>query len=157
MDVSIINRILNSFTDIMPQLGFTNIKIGEVVLRGKCIESPGVIVIIGIIGDIQGNIIYSMDGENAKKIASVMMMGSEIKEFDNIAQSAVSELINMLTAKAVTNLSDRGIVADISTPTLIYGKFITNANKEKVVNVVLEINGVNIEVNMALEIIKENY
>ncbi len=95
MDVSIINRILNSFTDIMPQLGFTNIKIGEVVLRGKCIESPGVIVIIGIIGDIQGNIIYSMDGENAKKIASVMMMGSEIKEFDNINEITLLDTIEV--------------------------------------------------------------
>ena len=62
MDVSIINRILNSFTDIMPQLGFTNIKIGEITLRGKCIESPGVIIIIGIIGDIQGNIIARWGG-----------------------------------------------------------------------------------------------
>ena len=157
MDVSIVNRILNSFSDIMLQLGFINIKTGEIEARDRMIKSKGVMVILGIIGDIQGNLIYSMTEEDAKKIASVMMMGMNIEKFDTMAQSAISELINMLSANAVTNLADRGIISDISTPTLIYGDFTANANKDQVIHVNMEIDKSIIEVDISLEIIKENY
>ncbi len=157
MDVSIINRIINSFIDMIPKVGFTNIKIGETTLRKKQIDSLGVMIIIGIMGDIDGNIIYSIDEENAKKIASIMMMGMPVEQFDDMAQSAVSELINMLTANAVITLSDRGLMADISTPTLIHGKFTATANQEEVVKIILEADGAEIEINMALRIIKANY
>ena len=157
MDVSIVNRILNSFSDIMLQLGFINIKTGEVSVRDKMIKSKGVMIIIGIIGDMQGNLIYSMSEENAKKIASVMMMGLKIDEFDKMAQSAISEFINMLSANAITDISARGIVSDISTPTLIYGDFTANANKEKIISVNMELDGSVIKIDISLEIIKENY
>lgn len=157
MDVSIVNRILNSFNNIMQQIGFMNIKTGEITIRDRTITSKGVMIIIGIIGDMQGNIIYSMTEEDAKKIASVMMMGMKVEQFDAMAQSAISELINMLSANAATSLSDRGIVSDISTPTLIYGEFTANANKEKIINVNMELDGSIIEVDISLDVIKENY
>ncbi len=60
------------------------------------------ICIVGIVGDIKGNIVYSIDSEDALKIASTMMMGMEINVLDDMAKSAISELTNMLTANAAT-------------------------------------------------------
>ena len=42
-------------------------------------------IILGIIGDVKGNVVYSTDIESAKKIASTMMMGAPVTEFDELA------------------------------------------------------------------------
>ena len=102
-------------------------------------------------GDIKGNIIYGMTDESAKIIASKMMMGMPIENLDELAQSALSELVNMLTANAATNFANNGITVDISTPTLIYGEFTANASSDKVICVEMKADDAHIDVNIALE------
>jgi len=151
MDVNYINPILNSFANVLPQLGLSNVEKKGISLKGKFIESPGVIIIVGIVGDIKGNVIYGITIDDAKKIASAMMMGMPVNEFDELAQSAISELTNMLTANVATNFSNDNIIINISTPTLIHGKFTANAIADKVVCVEMNVNGMTIEVNISME------
>lgn len=151
MDVNNLNHILDAFKNVLPQLGFQNIQKGSLSLKGRFIESPGVVVIIGIMGDIKGNIIYGMTDDSAKKIASKMMMGMPVETLDEMSQSALSELVNMLTANAATNFADGGITVDISTPTLIYGQFTANSSSDKVICVQMKADDTLIDVNIALE------
>ena len=136
---------------IMPQIGMQDVKRLGVSVKDRAIESPGVVIIVGLVGDIKGNIIYGMSNDDAKKIASDMMMGKEVAEFDELAQSAVSELTNMLTATVATNYFEQGINVNISTPTLIYGEFIANASIDKVLCIQMQVNEAIVEVNVSLE------
>lgn len=151
MVVNYINPIVNSFKNVMPQLGLPNIKQNEIILKERLIESPGVVIIIGIMGDIKGNIIYGMSTKDAMKIASVMMMGMPVENFDELSQSAISELINMLTANVATNFSKCNVSVNISTPTLIQGDFTANASSDKVICIPININETTIDVNISLE------
>ncbi len=151
MDVKYINPFLDSFMLVMPQVGLADIKKKGLNLKGRYIESPGVMVIVGIIGDIKGNVIYGTSIENAKNIASAMMMGMPVEEFNELAQSAISELTNMLTANAAIGFSNDGININISTPTLMHGEFVANSSSDKVLCVEMLINGMSFEVNIALE------
>lgn len=151
MDVKHINPFLNAFTSIMPQLGLVDVKKKGVTLKGRFIESPGVMIIVGIMGDIKGNVIYATTIENAKKIASAMMMGMPVDDLGELAQSAISELTNMLTANAAINFSNEDININISTPTLMHGEFTANSSSDKVLCVEMLINGMDFEVNLALE------
>lgn len=151
MDVNHINPVLKSFTNIFPQLGMNNIEKKNLSLKSKYIESPGVVIIIGLFGDIKGNIIYGLNVEDAKQIASSMMMGMPVDELNELAQSAISELVNMLTANVATNFSEMGIMIDISTPTLMYGEFTATASSDKVICVDMDVEGKTIEVNISLE------
>ena len=151
MDVKLINPFLNSVNNIMPQVGLSDIKKKGLKLKGKYIESPGVMIIVGLIGDIKGNVIYATTIENAKKIASTMMMGMPVDELNEMSQSAISELTNMLTANAAINFSNDGISINISTPTLMYGDFTANASSDKVICVEMLINDMVFEINIALE------
>jgi chemotaxis protein CheX len=47
----------------------------------------------------------------------------EVMEFDELAQSAISELSNMLAANSSMGLSEMGLNTDISTPTMMQGVF----------------------------------
>lgn len=151
MDVNYINPILNSFANVLPQLGLGKVEKKGISLKGRFIESPGVVIIVGIVGDIKGNVIYGLSVDSAKKIASTMMMGMPVNDFDELAQSAISELTNMLTANVATNFSNDNISINISTPTLVHGKFTANATTDKVVCVTMDVEGMLIEVNISME------
>ena len=151
MDVNYINPIIGSFMNVMPQLGLPNVEKKGISLKGRFIESPGVVIIVGIIGDIKGNVIYGMSIEDAKKIASAMMMGMPVDEFNELAQSAISELTNMLTANVATNFSKDNIIINISTPTLVHGQFSANASSDKVVCVEMGVGDMTVEVNISME------
>ena len=151
MDVNNINPVLEAFTTVFPQLGLANVDRKGVSIKGRYIESPGVMIIVGIVGDVKGNIIYGMHIDDAKIIASTMMMGMPVNEFDSLAQSAISELTNMLTANVATNFSKDNININISTPTLMHGEFTANANADQVLCVEMGVNESTIQVYISLE------
>jgi len=151
MDVNYINPFLEAFVSVMPQLGLMNVEKKGISVKQRYIQSSGVLVIIGLMGDIKGNVIYGMNVKDAKKIASIMMMGMPVETFDEIAQSAISELINMITATVATNFSKANKSVDISTPTLIEGDFKANTSTDKVICVEMAVEGVRIDVNISLE------
>jgi chemotaxis protein CheX len=153
MDIKYIAPFITAFAEVMPQIGFSDIKKNSLSLKGKYLESSGVMIIVGLMGDIRGNIIYNTSVENAKKIASIMMMGMPVNELDELAQSAISELTNMLTAKAATEFSNINVTVNISTPTLMYGQFTANASTDKVLCVEMAANGIAFEINVALEVL----
>ena len=123
MNKKYVSAFSDAILNVLPQLGIEEVTQGDVRECGKNIDTSGVVCIVGIIGDLTGNIIFSMSEEDAKGVASAMMGGMELDGFDEIAQSAVSELSNMLSANASMNLSELGLNTDISTPTLMQGVF----------------------------------
>lgn len=151
MDVKYINPFQDSILNILPQLGINDIKKSNISIRSKQIESPGLIIIVGILGDIRGNVIYGTSVECAKEIAQAMMMGMKVESFNELAQSAISELANMLTANAATNFSNENIIIEISTPTLIFGDFTANASTDKVLCIEILVNGLPFYVNISLD------
>lgn len=133
MNKEIVTAFSDAVLNVMPMLGISNVAfISEKKYKNQ-IESTGVIGIIGIIGELTGNVFFSMSEECAKKIASYMMGGMEVAEFDELAQSAISELSNMLAANAGTLLSETGKTIDISTPTLINGAFTVSPSFAEVI------------------------
>jgi chemotaxis protein CheX len=151
MDVKYINPFLKAFSNVFPMLGISEIRKGNLSVKDGYIESPGVIIILGIIGDIKGNVMYTTTIDTAKSIAQTMMMGMPVPELNEMAQSAISELTNMLTANACMNFADEGINIDISTPTLIYGNFTAKATSSKVLCVEMFVNDMPFEINISLD------
>ena len=152
MDVKYITPFIEAFTAVMPELGFGNVKMGVLSGKGKEITGSGVFVILGIVGAIRGNAVYAIDIESAKQIASVMMMGAPVDDFDDMASSAISELTNMLTANAATAFSNSGILIDISTPTMLQGENISiNMSSDQVLCVQLLADDIPLEINISFE------
>ena len=114
--------------------------------------SLGVSVIVGFTKQIRGNIVYNMSEDTAKFIASTMMMGMPIENFDDMAQSAISEMSNMLTATAATNLAGMGLEVDISTPSLSIGQnFQVKISDTNYLTVEMDLAGHLVELDIAVE------
>ena len=123
MDVNLINPILVAFADVLPQIGFEKIEKKKISLVGSTFSYDGVLINLAVVGPIKGVILIGMDIDSAKRFASKMMMGMEVTDFDALAQSAVSEMGNMVCANACTQFSKIGIDGlDISPPTIMIGQ-----------------------------------
>lgn len=121
MNAEIINPFISSFMSVFPNFGFNDIKRKGISLIAPKQNNDNVLILLGVIGDYRGNVIYRISENDAKKVASKMMMGIPIEELDDMSKSALSELSNMLTANASTFLHDENIKIDITVPTFIQG------------------------------------
>lgn len=136
---------------IMPQLGFQNITKGNICVKDQFMESKGVTVLVGLTDEMRGNVAYNMTEETAKKIASIMMMGMPVSEMDEMAQSAISELTNMVTGNAATNFEKYKLKVDISPPTLVVGSdFKAKVSSSKFIVVEMIVDSLLIELNIGL-------
>lgn len=94
-------------------------KLGKLFVKQKPYAAMPVSVIIGIIGDLQGEVIYTMDTDCGMYLASKVMMGMSVLEMDDMAKSAISELANMISGNAASMLFSCGVKIDITTPTYV--------------------------------------
>ena len=109
---------------------------------------------LGITGRLHGQVLLVMSTNVACDIASKMMMGMPVDELNDMARSALGELMNMMMGNAMTNFSEMGILLDITPPTMLLSQNLDlNVGDSKMICVPLSYNGEHIELNVA---IKEN-
>ncbi len=146
-----INPFIEALMNIMPQLGFQNISKGKISIGDQFMNSKGVTILVGLTDELQGNVAYNMSTETAKAIASTMMMGMPVAEMDEMAQSAISELTNMVTGNAATNFEKYGLKVDISPPTLVVGsEFKAKVSTSKFLVVEMIVDSLLLELNIGV-------
>ncbi|AFM39670.1 putative inhibitor of MCP methylation, CheC [Desulfosporosinus acidiphilus SJ4] len=122
MDINLINPLILSFTEVLPQIGFQSVERRGLSLIGSTLDYDGVLVNISLVGALKGAVLIGMSLDSAKQFASKMMMGMPVTDFDSLAQSAISEMGNMVCANTCTQFSKVGINGlDISPPVLLIG------------------------------------
>ena len=68
---------------------------------------------------MSGNVIFGIAENVALRMVSIMMGGYVITEMDEMGQSAISELGNMISGNASTILYNQGVSVDISPPQIM--------------------------------------
>ncbi|MGN0317157.1 MAG: chemotaxis protein CheX [Lachnospira sp.] len=121
INVECINPFLMAASSILRDACQMELKIGKPYVKTTEFDSNSVIIMIGVTGEMRGQVIIGMRMEEACQIASKMMMGMPVNELDEMATSAISELGNMIMGNAATILSTKGIGIDITPPTLCRG------------------------------------
>ena len=72
-------------------------------------------------GTLSGLVLYSMSQATALGIVS-KMIGQDFIEFDELAQSGIGELGNVITGRAAVLLAEAGFPSNITPPALVMGK-----------------------------------
>lgn len=153
MDIKYILPFLDGLINILEQFGMTDIKRSGLYKKDYMAVDKDVTAIIGIVGELRGNVAYSMSQDTARNIVSSMMMGMPVEEMDAISRSAIGELSNMITGNASILLSNNDINVDITPPSIVFGSdifFIISS--VDTITVDLETPAGNIEVNIGLEL-----
>lgn len=152
MDAKLVNPFIDALVAVLPQMGFAVPQRAGMGVQNQTCKSLGVSLIVGFTKGLRGNIVYNMSDETARFIASKMMMGMPVEELNEMGQSALSEMSNMLTANAATNLAAMGMEVDISTPSLTVGKdFQIKISSSQYLVVKMDIESHIMELNIAVQ------
>jgi chemotaxis protein CheX len=105
-------HVIESVVQIKPSIG--KIKVWEI----REIENT-LLLKIGIVGQIERDVLFGFPKSMIMKIVSKMMGGYAVTEYDDMCQSALAELGNMITGNASSMLIDEGYKVDITPPNII--------------------------------------
>jgi len=115
-----VNPFLIAAVKILKEACHIDARIGKPSLQGVQRKQDTFAISICVTGEMQGQATISFDSEVACDIASKMCM-MPITEMDELSQSAICELGNMIMGNAATLFSTQGTLIDITPPTLIRG------------------------------------
>lgn len=153
MDAKMVSPFLEAFFSVLPAVGMSDVRRGSIALKEKLLATRDITALVGLSGDIRGNVAYCMGDDTARGVASVMMMGMPVDRFDEMAQSAISELANMLTSGASTAFSGQGLFVNISPPTLITGQNVkVMVSQVRTLSIEIITEAGLIEINVGLEV-----
>ncbi len=121
MNVKFINPFVEAASEVIQIETGVNLQRGELGLEKVPYLTDDITVILALVGMVNGNVLYSLSFPTAIALAS-RMLGENLESFDNLAQSGIAELGNVITGRASVKLSGAGFESTISPPTLVVGK-----------------------------------
>lgn len=134
MNAEYLNPVISAATYVLREMCGLEINTGSPYLTQLVYDEKIFVVMIGITGQLQGQVILSMKVEVACEIASKMMMGMPVPELNDMARSALGELMNMVMGNAVTAFFNKGITLDITPPTIFLSNNLTmNVGNSKMI------------------------
>ena len=145
-----INPFLMASKKIFQDMCFVEVQIQKPILKEASFEKDSWVIIIGVTGEMRGQVLIGMPKETACYIASKMCM-MEVKEIDDFAASALSELGNMIMGNASTVFSANGVGIDITPPTLSHGEVSFTNTFAKNLCVTLTFDTTTVELYLALK------
>ena len=104
-----INPFIGAAYDIIKRVTEIEATKGELSLANSPVRGDEVNVVIGVTGDLKGQIIFCLSEATALVFASRMLMNLTTETFNELAKSAICEMANMILGRAVTSLSERGL------------------------------------------------
>lgn len=144
-----INPFLMAAKKVLQDMCFVEAAIQKPGLKEAAFGPDTWVIIIGVTGEMRGQVLIAMSEENACGIASKMCM-MEVTKIDDFAASALSELGNMIMGNAATVFSSNGIGIDITPPTLSHGEVSFTNNFAKTLCVPMTFDGGQVDLFLAL-------
>jgi chemotaxis protein CheX len=131
MRVEYINPFVEAAFSVLKEVLNTDIKRGDLYLKNSSMSIMGVAALVGLAGGVEGRVLFDMTKDTALNVASAMNM-EEMKVLDELVKATITELANMITARAVTKLHDLGFKFDLTPPALFSGENMEISNNLEV-------------------------
>lgn len=144
-----VNPFLISATKVLKDMCYIDAQIGKPYVRADNFTKDTIIIMLGLTGEIKGQVMLAFSNHTACSIASKMIM-MPITQLDELSTSAISELGNMILGNAATIFSTKGIIVDITTPSMIYGNASFSAEYPQKICIPLNFETFVFEINIAL-------
>lgn len=127
MDYRYINPFITSAISIIRETTGVDVRRKRVYLHKGKDSIGGVGITLGLKGDIKGKVVYEFSRGMTMRLASKMIRHSNIdfqdkEEFIKLLESAILELGNMISGKAIGVLLNNGYNCSITPPSFWYGK-----------------------------------
>ena len=120
LNVKFLNPFIDAAAEVLKVETELEVERGNLSLEKTALTATDVTVLLTLVGKVQGVVMYGFSTPLCLDLVS-RMMGQKCTEFDNLAQSGIAELGNVITGRATTKLEEAGFKSMISPPTMITG------------------------------------
>ena len=120
MNVNLLNPFIQAAVEVLKAEVSTDVSRGEITLQKSSLTSDDITVLINLIGDVYGVVMYGMPMSTGLDMVS-SIMGQQFTELNPLAQSGVAELGNVISGRATIRFAEAGYHSHISTPTILIG------------------------------------
>ncbi|WP_226001777.1 chemotaxis protein CheX [Paenibacillus sp. BJ-4] len=142
MKAEVINPFLESARRVIEQLIQVSPSPGDLGVKNVELVDDHIWIMIGMTGQLSGNIVFGLNEQVALRMVSAMMGGFVLTEIDEMGKSAISELGNMISGNASTILSSQGIVVDITPPQVMRSENLTAFVPQRALFIPLTVEGI---------------
>jgi chemotaxis protein CheX len=152
MRAEFINPFLQAATEVLEaELGSPPVR-GSVGLQRSAYTSDDVTAVVAVTGEVAGMVLFAMTESTARAMVS-RMMGQDFPEFDQLAQSGIADIGNVITGRAAVLLAEAGFPSDLAPPMLLVGRntMISTLDVQRLV-IPLETGLGKIEIQVALKL-----
>jgi len=116
-----IHAVLTGLEKVLTQYLALPYSVGETLLQQPSVHTDNVSVLVGMTGEVRGEIILSMNYDVLKGIVSIMF-GYQVETIDDMGWSAFSEFGNWVGASCCSAFNDLQMATNITPPVLHEGK-----------------------------------
>jgi chemotaxis protein CheX len=120
MNVKLLNPFVQAAVDVLKAEAGVEATRGDISLQKSSLTSEDITVLLNLIGDVYGVVMYGMSMSTGLNLVSGIM-GQRFDELNPLAQSGVAELGNVISGRATIRFSEAGYRSNISTPTMLIG------------------------------------
>ncbi len=150
LNVEHVNPFLAAAASVLHDFGIET-KVGKPSIKEAAFEKDSLIIMIGVTGEMKGQVMIAFQNEVACAIASKMMM-MPVTEMNEMSTSAICELGNMILGNSATIFSTKGIGIDITPPTMCSGDVVFSTNYAANICIPLTLeDGKSIEINVSIK------
>ncbi|MDO7907027.1 chemotaxis protein CheX [Paenibacillus sp. JX-17] len=142
MKAEVINPFLESARLVIEQVIQISPSTGSLGVKNVELIDSHIWIMIGMTGQMSGNIVFGLHEQVALKMVSAMMGGFVLTELDEMGQSAISELGNMISGNASTILSSQGVTVDITPPQVMKSENLTSFVPQRALSIPLMMDGI---------------
>ncbi len=121
MDADLVNSFVGSAQTVLQSEIGAPIQMGQLTVQKEAYTSQQITALIGVTGNLRGVMMFGLSEDTAKRLVSQMMGGQQIEKWDELAESGIAEMGNVIAGTAATTLADRGYMCTISPPAVITG------------------------------------
>lgn len=143
--------IFEAAYDILNEVLPGSIERGDIYTKSSASAISGVVILIGLAGDLRGRFFLDMSKDTAIKLSDAMNEQSN-GEYDLLTKSTINELGNLIGGLAITKLHHLGKQVFISPPSLLTGENIeiTSSNLDSMAMPLITEQG-RLELNVAVK------
>ncbi len=151
LSADIINPFLMAGMQMLRDVSQVQTSIGKPTVKPAMFKDDTIVIMIGIVGEMRGQVMLAFPNEIACLVAGNMCM-SPTTEMNELYMSAICELGNMIMGNAATIFSTKGIGIDITPPTVCIGNMTITPTAAHNISVPLQLeDGRAIDVNISVK------
>jgi len=122
MKVEFILPFVKGAVDVLKAEANADVEKGTLSIEESSMTTQeDVTVLIGVTGQLQGVVMYSLSERTARNLVSTML-NERIPVFNDMVESAIAEMGNVISGIASAELEAAGYICKIAPPTMIQGR-----------------------------------